>query len=500
MIQQSRLFLCLKTFSPKEWQQLESYLLSPFLNKNDKLVLFFNLLKEEKFNLDAPALEKSVLMRKLFSKGEKGASNLGNLMTQFLNVIYEFWYFQYAQNKKEDISYWPVIFNILQKKDLPKIWLINYNKWKKEDEKNTIQNVAYFYNKYLVLERLYDFTIDYPKEKVNIDLQEVTNAFETYVIFNNLTHCCGMLSSSQFRQLNTSQVLIERTHHDIIAKKLYDIPSIKLYHTAFLMLKNPSDVSHFQELKILRNKTDKKLSPTSYLPNDEVRFIYTLALNYCTGKIINGDTRYYREMFDLYRYLLNEKLLYEASENNNKSYISINHVKNTVTLGIRLKELEWIKQFVEAHRKKVLPNLQEDCYKFNMALIYFEEKKYDKVVEMLRDIEAYINYFYQIDCRVLLLKTYYETHHSEPLISLSDTFRKQLTNNSFKLSKSRKNAYKNFNTYLLKLCKLRDKVQKKRLCLALNKLAESIENLNAISDKQWLLEKISVLKAKNKCG
>ncbi|MGB1204946.1 MAG: hypothetical protein ACPG5B_04825 [Chitinophagales bacterium] len=438
-------------------------------------------------------------MRKLFSKGEKGASNLGNLMTQFLNTIYDFWHLKYVQEKKGNVSYWPAIFNTLQEKDLPKIWIVNFKRWKKEDAKHKLQNATYFYNKYLTLECLYNFTIDYPKEKINVDLQDIASAFETYVTFTNLKHCCAMLNSSQFRQLNTSTALIENITNEVESRKLHDIPSIKLYHTAFLMLKYPADVSHFQQLKFLLAKKDAQILPTSYLPKDEALFIYTLALNYCNGKIINGNIDYYREMFDLYKYLISEKLLYEQAENSNQKYITINYIKNIVTIGIKLKELAWTKKFVVTNRKEVLPSLQKDCYKFNMALLHFQEHAYEKVIEALRDIE-YINYFYQIDCRVLLLKTYYETENSELLVFLSDTFRKQLTNNKLNLSKNRKNAYKNFNNYLLKLCKLRDKVRKKNMCLDLHKLVESMEKAAYISDKQWLLEKINALKVQHKCS
>ena len=495
---QSRLFLCLKTLSLKEWQKLEEYVLSPFFNKNEKIVIFFSLLKTEAFDLDSPNLEKSILMCKLFSENEKSASNLGNLMTQFLNTVYDFWHLCYIKDKKENVSRWVAILNTLQEKGLSKIWMSNYNKWKKEDKKHQIQDVTYFYNKYLILECVYGFTIDYSKEKIEVDLQEVTNAFETYVIFNNLKYCCNMLNSSQFRQLDTSKALIENITNRINEKNLSDIPSIKLYYTAFLMLKYPNEVGYFRELNDLLSKKESKKSPISYLPKDEALDIYTFALNYCIGKIVKGELNYYREMFDLYKHILNENLFDKQLENSNEKYIDANHIKNIVTLGLRLKETEWTKQFVENNKRKVLPDLQEDCYKFNMANIYFQEKQYDNVLEVLRDIE-YINYFYQVDCRVLLLKTYYETKNSELLLFLSDTFRKQLDNNKLSLSKNRKNAYKNFNTYLLKLSKLRNKGTRKKICLELAKLNENIENTQDFSDKQWLFEKIAALQKRHKC-
>ena len=46
----------------------------------------------------------------------------------------------------------------------------------------------------------------------------------------------------------------------------------------------------------------------SKLDKDELSFITTIATNYCNRKIRAGDSRFYAEMFELYKYMLREGL------------------------------------------------------------------------------------------------------------------------------------------------------------------------------------------------
>ena len=57
-----------------------------------------------------------------------------------------------------------------------------------------------------------------------------------------------------------------------------------------------------------------------------------------------------------------------------------------------------------------------------MARVYFFKKEYDKVLELLQQVE-YDDVFYLLDAKVALIKTFYELEEIDSLVALLDSFK-----------------------------------------------------------------------------
>ena len=129
------------------------------------------------------------------------------------------------------------------------------------------------------------------------------------------------------------------------------------------------------------------------------------------------------------------------------------------------------------------PN-QENALTYNLAKVYFAQKKYVKVIEQLREV-AYSTHIYALGGKQILLKTYYETDEFLPLDSLIHSFRAYLRRNRV-ISKDVREQYLNFLRFLKRLSYI-DPYKKDKL----EKIRSDIQECSAVAQKSWLLEKVS---------
>lgn len=120
---------------------------------------------------------------------------------------------------------------------------------------------------------------------------------------------------------------------------------------------------------------------------------------------------------------------------------------------------------------------------FNLALLYFYQRKYNEVIYQLQNVE-YEDEGYNLSSKSMLLAVYYEMDYVEPLYSLFDSFRAYLNRNKT-LSEARKSSYVNLIRFTKQLSKIieGDKV-------ALEKLKTEIAKESNIASDKWLMEKI----------
>ena len=89
-----------------------------------------------------------------------------------------------------------------------------------------------------------------------------------------------------------------------------------------------------------------------------------------------------------------------------KGIMSPWNYKNITAVGLRLEEFGWVQDFLLKFKPHLAPAHRDNAYKYNLAKLHFAKKDYDKVLELLREVE-YDDIFYSLDSRSMLLKTYY---------------------------------------------------------------------------------------------
>jgi hypothetical protein len=306
-------------------------------------------------------------------------------------------------------------------------------------------------------------------------LLETVRSLDTYYFINKLRYSAAILHYRQFLNLGDESILLPQILAYLKEKPL-DTPVVDIYYHVILTLIEPDEEGHFMHLKELL------FTHAAILQTGTQKEVFAFALNYCIRKINKGRPAYQAEIFALYKDALQRDLLLEDNTLTPWDY------KNIVTIGLRNKDYKWTNSFIESYIAKLPEKEQDNAYTFNRARHYFATGKYDKVLDLLQDVE-YSDIFYLLDSKTTLMKTYYELGEYQPLQSLKESFRILLRRKKL-ISEQNQANYGNFARYTLKL--FRADVKNKTQIATLKK---GITGASNIADKAWLLEKLEQLGA-----
>ena len=162
-----------------------------------------------------------------------------------------------------------------------------------------------------------------------------------------------------------------------------------------------------------------------------------------------------------------------------------------VLLGILTKQFDWVREFMQRYKLAVAPEYRNNVHRFNLASLHFAVGNYRKAQEALRDIQfsgsEFIDVYYHLSYKTLLIKTYYETQEHEALLSSLEALRIYLTRNQA-ISGRNREAYKNFIKLTAKLMNLPQKQTTRR-----QNLSDLIARTTVLVEHEWLLEKIKAV-------
>jgi len=91
--------------------------------------------------------------------------------------------------------------------------------------------------------------------------------------------------------------------------------------------------------------------------------------------------------------------------------------KNIVLSGLRLGEYDWTEKFIKDYKERLPDESKNNAVTFNLAQLYFFKKDHDKVIRLLHQVE-YEDPAYNLNSKIMLIATYYETDELEPLYHL----------------------------------------------------------------------------------
>lgn len=467
----SKLIHLLKTFTQKELNLFEQYLLSSFFNTNKKSTLLFMVLKQYYPQFLPEKVDKKRIIKILFPEKNEINSSLSVLMSHLTRLIEDFLIYEEGkQNTHLKKRLLLTVYNHRQEK----FFLHSYKELLTEIEMEQSQGATYYQNLYEQEVILQQYNSIHLKNELPITTEKINYDFDVYIILTKLKNYSNIINNYNITGLEYNKQEVEFWIQYIHLKNLTSIPSVNLLYTNLLVLMDKSNTAHYKTLKQL-------LFVTPPILNDsEIRAPFQIAINYCNQKVYEGNLEYYQEMFELYEHFLKTELIYEGD------YIPPLSIKNIVTLGIILKKTDWTHRFILDYKNSIEPKFRESAYNFNMGAYFFYKQNFTKAMQFLIQVE-YFEPAYAFDCRTLLLRAYYELNESESFISLAESF-KQFVKNNKSLSSERKNGYLNFIKFAIKLFKIKHIYNKKTR----SNLKLAIIACNNISSRTWLLEKTNV--------
>ena len=160
--------------------------------------------------------------------------------------------------------------------------------------------------------------------------------------------------------------------------------------------------------------------------------------------------------------------------------------KNAVQIALRLGEYEWSEKFIKDYTSKLPSEFRDNALSYNLALVYFYQKKYNDVIQQLQSVE-YEDIVYNLNAKSILLLAYYELDADDALLSLMDSFKTYLHRHK-DIAQNKRTHYLNSMKYIKKLMKLN-----KGDSLEIENIKKEMEEDRkiGIASERWILEKLT---------
>ena len=178
-----------------------------------------------------------------------------------------------------------------------------------------------------------------PRARISaLNLQSIANNLDISYISKKLRQVCLSISHQRVYKTEYHFGLLEELLEYIEQQDLLRYPAISIYYYSYHALSNPKEGAHFQRFK------NSVLEHADLFPEEETRDLYLLAINYCVKKYNEGEPDYLEDQFELYQVGLEKKHLLTNGVISRFTY------RNAVTMGLILKQYDWVEAFIYQHR------------------------------------------------------------------------------------------------------------------------------------------------------
>lgn len=467
-----KLIRTLRTFEAREMQRFRAFAASPYHNKHEGVLQLVELLGELHPQLSDACCQKTALHSRLFPGRPFREKHIAPLLTYTWHLCKAFLSTE-ARAGTFDLGY----LQQLRKRDLIHLYR---KEWQKLEPQ---RKQASSWEAFELAREEEAFNEQVQARQRDDSLLRKERALDHFYLAQKLRDACEMSVRQTILHMDHPQLFRRAIEDEVEARTDYyrNFPQIWVYFLVLRML-NQGSPECFQHA--LRSLQDQE----AHFSRPERQTLYNYFHNFCIRQINQGRDSWLRENLQLYQLELDRDLLLEDG------FLSEWHYKNIVTTGIRLKELDWTRRFIEAYKDRLLAQVRENAYRFNMASYHYAAGDYDRVLDLLLHVE-YSDLRYALGARALLLRTYYDLAEYEALESLYGSFRQFLRRKQI-LAQSRRQGYYNLFKLTHKAAHLRqqlDYITDQRARQELDRLQKALRREEAVFNRSWLAEKVDEL-------
>lgn len=249
-----------------------------------------------------------------------------------------------------------------------------------------------------------------------------------------------------------------------------DHPGIHLFYLATLLYLREDNDDVFAALK-----TGIEVHIDEFSKSDQ-RDLLVLAINHCLRQSNAGRSDFLIQTLDLYKLGLQRKTFYDRGR------IGIFTFNNIIGVALKLGEVDWADNFLEAHASRLPQEKREEIASLNRAKLAFERKDYAATLGYLQTAD-YQDFIHHFTARLLQLKIFFEQDDFNLLSShLRST--KSLLNRRKNLGYHQRN-YRNIFKLAERIIRLPPGDR-----LAAQQLKTKIINTDPCTEKEWLLRAV----------
>ncbi len=475
-MENTKLFTLLRTFPPSGLSRFGKYVVSPFFNENQELVLLFDVLKKGLVpaTKTGKASSKLEVWEEMFPDKPYNDTRFRRLCSDLFRLATDFAAYQmYKSNPSTSHVF---LLHALSGTRLEKHFNGVVRQMEADLGKTGHKDADYHFLSYSLQRRQREHLEHNANKTASFDfLEKADYHLDCYYLSKKLEHYCDNLGYQNMVSGEAAIHLLPGLMDYLPNTVFMNEPSVKAWYLVAQMILHRDEEHIFQELKRLLENDGHCFQ------KKELQTLFIHLMNYCIDtKINNGRSEYYLELFSLYKTALDQEIIFENGE------LDPHHYKNIITISLHVKEFNWVENFIQNYSQHLPKSDQENAVNYNLANLYFHKKEFEKVIGQLREVE-YQTIVYAIGSKLLLTRTYYELGEDLALDSLTDSFRIYLRRNRL-ISKEMKQQCMNTLRFIKKMSSIApyDKA-------AIEKVKNQIENCKAVAAKKWLLEKVAEL-------
>jgi len=475
----TKIYNVLQNFNKLEQNRLRKFLKSPYFNSDEKIVELYDLVIKFMNGKSKKDLPKETIWKKLTQKSIYDDVRFRKYCSDLLKHVENYLAYEHVENDKATKSY--LTLDAIRSRKIEHLYNSYIRNSKKIASKTFDESARAHLNQYLVEKSLYEITESEIKRLDKSNIESISNHLDKFYFSEKLRFYTAALSQKSYIKEGYQIDFINELIEMVEKSPLLDIPSISIYYYCLLTLKENENLEHYYNLK------EKLTNNALKFPKNEALSLYYGAINYCIRKNNKGDYQFADELFFLYNEMVTKEIiLSETGE------ISPWDFKNIVGIGVFLKKYSWAENFISEFGNKIPEQYRDNAIRFNLGQLYFAQKKYQAVLEQLRDLE-YEDLLSSLNAKTFTTSTFYELDEVDLLDSYIESFRVYLGRKTKKkdLNKARQQRYLRFLNLVKKLTKIipgdKKAIEKIELDLLKNKQ-------EGLVGAKWLAEKIQELK------
>jgi hypothetical protein len=472
-MENSLLITALERLDKKERKQFDLWVNSPFFNQRKDVSLAYQYLSECLWNSNITP-DKSSLFNQLYPN-EPYNDHKVRIVMSFINKLLE-QFLQYQIFTEDESRGQLALSRAYHQRKLDKHYQRIMKRLAQQIDTSKKGHALHFLNSYHYQVLQYQYRAR-EKRVSDLNFQYINQELDRFFIISKLRQACLALSHQAVYRMEYELGMLEEALHYATQEDMQSQTGIAIYYHCYYALSDKDAVSHFEAFKQLLFQEGNRFPP------EEQQDLYILGINFCTRRYNAGDENFLSSQLELYQHGLQHGFLLSDGQLSRFTY------RNIVTLGLILKEDEWVENFIDDYKMKMERKHREGMYNFCLARLAYSRKQYGKALQLLQQA-TYREPLLHLSAKTVIIKIFYELGEIDPLEAQLESLKTFLRRRRLVISYHKEN-YSNMLRYIRQLLEINPYKKAE-----INRLEKTINQEVIIAEKEWLLAQVKKLKQK----
>ncbi len=481
-----RVIRILRTFNMEELNSFGKFIKSPFSDSVRNSPELFNYLITFHPNYDSKFLRKQEVFKKIFPNENYNKRKIQNLIFDLTGAAEKF--LAYITLQQNEIDHLLFLSRGYQNKKLTN----ESHRINKQIEKKLEPSFSPEKDYFSKLKQLTYLDYSYYKEINDSDniTKCIEGVFEASVLqfifeymqiksnmkiawkYHGRSEIKSKFIQSIFQEADLDKMLNVLQKDDYLKQ-----PYIGIHFYRFKTIEDEDNTEYFYMLK------NMLFDNLPALDREEKWFFHIHLANYCVFKFLKGEEVFNRELYIIYKSMLENKA-YSSSES---QYMDVMTFRNIIHLCISQKDFSTLKKLMDVYIEFLHPKYRNNLRNFALAHLQFVKGEFEQSLVILSSLKNEFSLF-KIDVKNLLLKVYFELNYYEQIYSNIDAFKHYLRYTN-ELPEESKESYKTYLKHLEDLVKIKSGKSSKEIALVKSEIESKVHP----SFKYWLIIKAEEL-------